>query len=65
MDLYGRALVDIAIDLINGYLLCSQASTNVDMEVTAENGTKYHEKTKSRDRQKICHQKCHENRSIS
>lgn len=33
MDLYGRALVDIAIDLINGYLLCSQASTRVDMEV--------------------------------
>jgi alkylation response protein AidB-like acyl-CoA dehydrogenase len=40
MDLYGRALVDIAIDLINGYLLCSHASTNVDMEVAAENGTK-------------------------
>ncbi len=40
MDLYGRALVDIAIDLINGYLLCSQASTNVDMQVTTENGTK-------------------------
>ena len=40
MNLYGRALVDIAIDLINGYLLCSQASTNVDMQVTAENGTK-------------------------
>ncbi|MBN2137380.1 MAG: acyl-CoA dehydrogenase family protein [Sedimentisphaerales bacterium] len=33
MDLYGRALVDIAIDLINGYLLCSQASTKVDMDV--------------------------------
>jgi hypothetical protein len=32
MDLYGRALVDIAIDLINGYLLCGQASTKVDME---------------------------------
>jgi hypothetical protein len=40
MDLYGRQLVDIAIDLINGYLLCSQASTNVDMEVADENGTK-------------------------
>jgi hypothetical protein len=40
MDLYGRPLVDIAIDLINGYLLCSQASTNVDMQVAAENGTK-------------------------
>ena len=35
MDLYGRALVDIAIDLITGYLLCGQASTKVDMEVAA------------------------------
>ena len=40
MDLYGRAMVDIAIDLINGYLFCGQASTKVDMEVpVAENGT--------------------------
>ena len=39
MDLYGRALVDIAIDLINGYLFCAQASSKVDMEVTvAEDG---------------------------
>ena len=39
MDLYGRALVDIAIDLINGYLFCGQASTKVDMEVpVAGNG---------------------------
>ena len=40
MDLYGRALVDMAIDLINGYLFCGQASTKVDMEVAAaaENG---------------------------
>jgi len=30
----------MAIDLINGYLLCGQASTNVDMDVTAENGQK-------------------------
>ena len=38
MDLYGRALVDIAIDLITGYLLCGQASTKVEMEVpVAEN----------------------------
>jgi len=38
MDLYGRALVDIAIDLINGYLFCGQASTKVDMDVpVAEN----------------------------
>jgi 3-(methylthio)propanoyl-CoA dehydrogenase len=35
MDLYGRALVDIAIDLINGHLFCSQASTKVDMKVQA------------------------------
>ena len=33
MDLYGRALVDIAIDLINGYLFCGQGCTKVDMEV--------------------------------
>ncbi|MFC1605085.1 acyl-CoA dehydrogenase family protein, partial [Planctomycetota bacterium] len=40
MDLYGRPLVDIAIDLINGYLFCGQASTKVDMEVPiADNGT--------------------------
>jgi hypothetical protein len=39
MDLYGRALVDIAIDLINGYLFCQQASTKVDMQVpAAQNG---------------------------
>ena len=40
MDLYGRALVDIAIDLINGYLLCGQASTKIDMQVpVAGNGS--------------------------
>ena len=33
MDLYGRNLVDIAIDLINGYLFCSQASTAIEMAV--------------------------------
>jgi alkylation response protein AidB-like acyl-CoA dehydrogenase len=39
MDLYGRPLVDIAIDLINGYLFCRQASTKVNMEVPiVENG---------------------------
>ncbi len=39
MDLYGRPLVDIAIDLINGYLFCGQASTKVRMEVpVAGNG---------------------------
>lgn len=40
MDLYGRALTDVAIDLINGYLLCGQASTNVNMDVAvAPNGS--------------------------
>jgi len=39
IDLYGRALVDMAIDLINGYLFCGQASTKVKMEVpVAVNG---------------------------
>jgi len=38
MDLYGRALVDMAIDLINGYLLCGQASSKVDMEVEVTAG---------------------------
>ncbi len=33
MDLYGRPLVDIAIDLINGLLFCGQASSKVDMDV--------------------------------
>jgi len=33
MDLYGRPLVDIAIDLINGYLFCGQASSKIDMDV--------------------------------
>jgi len=34
MDLFGRQLVDIAIDLIIGYLFCAQASTEVDMQVS-------------------------------
>ncbi|MGA2171436.1 MAG: acyl-CoA dehydrogenase family protein [Sedimentisphaerales bacterium] len=36
MDLYGRHLVDIAINLIVGYLFCDQASSKVDMEVLVE-----------------------------
>lgn len=35
MDLYGRQLVDIAIALINGYLFCGQASSQVDMQTAA------------------------------
>ncbi len=38
MDLYGRALTDVAIDLINGYLLCGQASTKVEMNVAVAPG---------------------------
>ena len=39
MDLYGRALVDVAIDLINGYLFCGQAGSKVEMDVpVAGNG---------------------------
>ncbi len=38
MDLYGRPLVDIAIDIINGYLLCGQASTKVQMDVPVADG---------------------------
>ncbi len=39
MDLHGRELVDVAIDLINGYLFCGQASTKVEMNVpVAGNG---------------------------
>ncbi len=38
MDLYGRPLTDVAIDLINGYLLCGQASTKVEMDVAVAPG---------------------------
>ncbi|UCF00011.1 MAG: hypothetical protein JSV82_02815 [Planctomycetota bacterium] len=38
MDLYGRGLVDIAIDLINGYLFCGQASSKFDMAVWSGEG---------------------------
>ncbi len=38
MDLYGRALTDIAIALINGHLLCDQASTKVPMDVAVAPG---------------------------
>ncbi|MCJ7729232.1 MAG: acyl-CoA dehydrogenase family protein, partial [Sedimentisphaerales bacterium] len=38
MDLCGRALVDMAITLITGYLFCGQASTKVDMEVPTTSG---------------------------
>jgi alkylation response protein AidB-like acyl-CoA dehydrogenase len=36
MDLYGRPLVDIAIDLIVGYLFCDYASSKVSMGVPVD-----------------------------
>ena len=33
MDLYGRGLVDVAINLIVGYMFCDHASSDVDMDV--------------------------------
>ena len=36
MDLYGRPLVDIAMDLIVGYLFCDYASSKVEMNVAVE-----------------------------
>ncbi|MHC4243192.1 MAG: acyl-CoA dehydrogenase family protein [Planctomycetota bacterium] len=54
MDLYGRALVDIAIDLINGYLFCGQASTKIDMQVSvAENGQDGNSQTISMKERKV------------
>ena len=44
MDLYGKALVDIAIDLINGFLFCSQAGTNVDMQVAGDSSASVKER---------------------
>lgn len=40
MDLYGRQIVDIAIALINGYYFCSQASSEVEMEVAVADSDK-------------------------
>jgi 3-(methylthio)propanoyl-CoA dehydrogenase len=47
MDLYGRAIVDIAIDLICGYLFCRQASAKIDMQVpvSGKGGKADHEQT--------------------
>jgi 3-(methylthio)propanoyl-CoA dehydrogenase len=44
MDLYGKALVDIAIDLINGFLFCSQAGTKVDMQVAGDSSASVKER---------------------
>ena len=45
MDLYGRPLVDIAIDLIVGYLFCDYASTKVEMNVAVEDSGEAKEQT--------------------
>jgi alkylation response protein AidB-like acyl-CoA dehydrogenase len=44
MDLYGRALVDIAIDLINGFLFCSQAGTKVDLQLAGDSSASVKER---------------------
>jgi len=44
MDLYGKALVDIAIDLINGFLFCSQAGTKVDMQLAGDSSASVKER---------------------
>jgi hypothetical protein len=44
MDLYGKALVDIAIDLINGFLFCSQAGTKVDMQLAGDSSASMKER---------------------
>ncbi len=38
MDLYGRAIVDVAIYIICGYLFCSQTSSKNDMQVEVADG---------------------------
>lgn len=55
MDLYARDIVDVGIFLVNGYLLCGQASSKVDMDVAvAPNGDTESQKTiKMVDRKKI------------
>ncbi len=45
MDLYGRPLVDIAMDLIVGYLFCDYASTKVKMDVAVEDSDEAKEQT--------------------
>ena len=45
MDLYGRPLVDIAMDLIVGYLFCDYASSKVEMNVAVEDSDESKEQT--------------------
>ena len=37
-DIHGRALTDVTIDLIIGYLFCGQASSKIEMDVAAASG---------------------------
>ena len=54
MDLYGRNLVDIAIDIIVGYLFCDQASSEIDMDVAvAGNGNGQTETVKMTERKQL------------
>lgn len=39
MDLYGKELVDVAMSLIIGYILCDHASSKVDMQVAVADNT--------------------------
>jgi alkylation response protein AidB-like acyl-CoA dehydrogenase len=54
MDLYGRGLVDIAMELIIGYLFCGQASTKVEMDVPvyADGGREANDTISMRERKK-------------
>ncbi|MBN1815922.1 MAG: acyl-CoA dehydrogenase family protein [Sedimentisphaerales bacterium] len=53
MDLYGRDLVDSAVELIIGYLFCDQASTNVDMQTALADGADNGQKTISMKERKV------------
>ncbi len=45
MDLYGKPLVDIAMDLILGYFFCDYASSKVEMNVAVEDSADSKEQT--------------------
>jgi alkylation response protein AidB-like acyl-CoA dehydrogenase len=51
MDLWGRPLVDIAINLIVGFLFCDQASSKVDMDVLVDGSEE--QKIKMKDRKAL------------
>ena len=53
MDLYGRMLVDIAIDIIVGYLFCGQANSNVDMDISTADETDSSAAIKMKERKAI------------